>query len=83
MEKTIRLRLDEETDSQLEMLSGALGFSKEMAAVYAIRLVSACMREGLIRDMPSRAWPQEAKALAGCKVLAFPADKAAKEKSRA
>ena len=83
MGKSIRLRLDEETDSQLEMLSSALGFSKEMAAVYAIRLVGACMREGLIRDVPLRAWPQEARELAGSNVLVFPAEKAAKAESRA
>ena len=83
MGNSIRLRLDEETDSQLEMLSSALGFSKEMAAVYAIRLVGACMREGLIRDVPARAWPQEARELAGSNVLVFPAEKAAKAESRA
>ena len=72
MGNSIRLRLDEETDSQLEMLSSALGFSKEMAAVYAIRLVGACMREGLIRDVPARAWPEEARPPSGHPVCPSP-----------
>ena len=74
MGRTVMLRLDRQTDSQLEMLSEALGFSKEMAAVYAIRLVGACMREGLFLDMPARAWPMQAQRLtsAAGKVLAFP-----------
>ena len=36
-----------------------------MTAEYAIRLVSACVQEGLIADVPARAWPQEARLLTG------------------
>ena len=83
MGKSITLRLDAQTDAQLEALSQAIGFSKEMAAVYAVRLVCACMREGLIEDMPMCAWPHEARLLkaAAGKVIAFPGGK--KIKSRA
>ena len=35
MGKSIALRLDAQTDAQLEALSQALGYSREMAAVYA------------------------------------------------
>ena len=83
MEKRIALRLDAQTDAQLEALSQALGYSREMAAVYAVRLVCACMREGLIEDVPLCAWPEEAKLIktAMGKVIAFPGGK--KIKSRA
>ncbi|MBQ4264985.1 MAG: hypothetical protein IJB85_05685 [Clostridia bacterium] len=63
MERGITLHLDENTDERLTELAGLLGYSREMAAVYALRLVSACVREGLIRDVPACAWPGEAKPL--------------------
>jgi len=79
MRRTVTLKLDAGTHAQLEALSDALGFSKEMAAVYAIRLVGACMREGLIRDIPAHAWPCEAEMLtaAADKVIDFPQRKTA------
>lgn len=85
MGKKVALRLDEQTEAQLDALSHALGFSREMAAIYAVHLVCACMREGLIEDMPARAWPQEARLLRTSmgRVLAFPANKAADAKPRA
>ena len=43
-----------------------------MAAVYAIRLVTACMREGLLSDVPPVAWPERPRMTGtGGKVLAF------------
>lgn len=83
MGKSIALRLDAQTDAQLEMLSQALGFSREMAAVYAVRLVCACMREGLIEDVPLCAWPKEAKLIktAMGKVIAFPGGKTVKSRA--
>ena len=74
MGQTLTLGLDEQTADQLKRLSEALGFSKEHAAIYAVRLVGACMREGLIFDMPERAWPAEAQPLTSAcnKVLDFP-----------
>ena len=85
MGRTVTLRLDAQTGAQLDALSDALGFSEEMAAVYAIRLVGACMREGLLEDMPARAWPREADVLTAAmgKVIAFPFVKAADAESRA
>jgi len=76
----ITLRLSGEAFEALTRLSDSLGFSPEMTAEYAIRLVAACAREGLIADTPLRAWPREAREQAGAlrgtgtggKVLAFP-----------
>ena len=85
MERTITLRLDAQTDAQLDALSNALGFSREMAAVYAIRMIGACMREGLLEDVPARAWPQEANLLTAAvgRVIDFPCAKAAEAESHA
>jgi len=84
MGRTVTLRLDAQTDAQLDALSDALGFSREMAAEYAIRLIGACMREGLIADMPARAWPQEAGLLTEAgRVIDFPRAKAADAESHA
>ena len=73
------LSLSGEAARELALLSESLGFTPEMTAEYAIRLVAACAREGLIADTPLRAWPEEvrgeAQALRGTgtggKVLAF------------
>ena len=85
MGQTLTLRLDAQTSMQLEALSQALGFSHEMTVVYAIRLVSACMREGLLKDVPARAWPHEAKLLTGAagNVIAFPGPKTVNAESHA
>ena len=61
----VTLNLDGQTLEKLDALAGSLGFTQEMAAVYAIRLVSACVEEGLIEDVPARAWPREAQLLTG------------------
>lgn len=81
MRQSITLNLDRETYEELQTLSDSLGFSREMTAIYAIRLVNACVREGLLEDVPARAWPKEAQLLTGtgAKVIDFPAD-AAKNK---
>ena len=75
----ITIDLPEDTYEELLALSQAVGFSPEMTAEYAIRLVSACVREGLIEDVPARAWPREAQLLTGTggKVIDFPPAKAA------
>ena len=85
MGRTVTLRLDAQTSAQLDALSDALGFPAEMAAVYAVRLIGACMREGLLEDMPSRAWPREADLLTAAvgRVIDFPRVKAADAESRA
>ena len=76
MGRRVTLDLDEQTLGKLDALADSLGFTQEMAAVYAIRLVSACVEEGLIADVPARAWPREAQLLTGTggKVIEFPAD---------
>ena len=85
MRRTVTLRLDAQTGAQLDALSDALGLPKEMAAMYAIRLVGACMREGLLEDMPARAWPREADLLTAAmgKVIDFPCAKTADAESHA
>ena len=82
MYREITLRLTNEDAKELAHLSASVGFPPEAAAIYAIRLVSACVREGLFADMPS-AWPEEADVPGlfdtgtGGKVLAF--DRSAKD----
>ncbi len=77
MAREISLRLTREDARELAHLSAAVGFPPELAAIYAIRLVSACVREGLFADMPHCAWPEEARwpglfdTGTGGKVLAF------------
>ena len=79
MEENITITLTGETAQMLRLLSDSLGFTPEMTAQYAIRLVAACAHEELIADTPLRAWPEEvrgeAQALRGTgtggKVLAF------------
>ena len=79
MGRKVTLNLDADTERKLLQLADALGYPPDLAAVYAVRLVSACMREGLIHDMPARAWPKEAQALtgSGARVLHMPAKKSA------
>ncbi len=73
MERRVTLKLDGQTLERLDALAQSLGFTRELAAVYAIRLVSACVEEGLIADIPARAWPREAQLLTGTggKVIEF------------
>ena len=79
MEENITITLTGETAQMLRLLSDSLGFTPEMTAQYAIRLVAACAHEGLIADTPLRAWPEEVRGEAqalrgngtGGKVLAF------------
>ena len=77
MVREITLRLTKEDARELSHLSASVGFPPELAALYAVRLVSACVREGLFSDIPQRAWPEEAWASelfdtgTGGKVLAF------------
>lgn len=73
MKRRVTLNLDEQTIEKLDALADSLGFTREMTAVYAIRLVSACVDEGLIEDVPARAWPREAQLLTGTggKVIGF------------
>lgn len=83
MGRRVTLDLDGQTLDKLDALADSLGFTQEMAAIYAIRLVSACVEEGLLADVPARAWPREAQLLTGTggKVIEFYArrEKNAKE----
>ena len=84
MRATHTLRLPQDAYEELQTLSDTLGFPPELAAVYAIRLVGACIREGLLTDVPGRAWPQEARpqsVLGGGGVIPFPG-KAQKKRLR-
>ncbi len=79
MRTKLSLELSEDTAAALEVLCEFTGFPREYAAQYAVRLVSACIREGLIEDTPRGAWPEEARPLYdtddGKKVLSFPGGK--------
>ena len=79
MGRKVTLNLDADTRERLSELAGALGCSDELAAIYAVRLVSACVREGLIDDVPARAWPKEVQPLVdgGARVLEMPQRKSA------
>lgn len=84
MRATYTLRLTQDAYEELQTLSDTLGFPPEMAAMYAIRLVNACIREGLLTDVPSRAWPPQAQPQSvsgGGQVIAFPG-KAQKKRPR-
>lgn len=84
MEHVVTLHLDADTEERLAQLAGMLGASKELAALYAVRLVSACVREGLIRDVPPCIWPGEAQALCATQNRVLPLKRAPKrEKPRA
>ena len=78
MGKKIMLNLDADTERKLTALAVHLGYPREMAAIYAVRLVSACMREGLLDGALAGAWPQEAHTLpGGARVLEMPRRKSA------
>ena len=73
----LTLSLNGEDARELANLCAAVGFPPEAAAIYAIRLVSACVREGLFSDISPEAWPEEARLPGlydtgtGGKVLSF------------
>ena len=74
-----RLTLTKEMEREINLLADSLGYSREAAMYYAVRLVNACVREGLLTDMPETLWPDEAqdgiRALSGAgsqgKVIEF------------
>ena len=61
MTRKLTLSLAAEDEKELSNLCAAIGFPPEAAAVYAVRLVSACVREGLFSDVSPCAWPKEAQ----------------------
>ena len=78
MGRKVTLNLDADTEKKLAALAAQLGYSREMTAIYAVRLVSACVREGLLDGAFSQAWPGEAQPLAGgARVLRLPRKKSA------
>ena len=64
----ISLEISEDVYGDLMELADTLGYPPEAALSYAVRLVNACIREGLIGDMPA---PKRETGEPG-KVLAFP-----------
>ena len=56
-----RLTLTKEMEKEITLLADTLGFTREEALYYAVRLVNACVREGLLTDVPARLWPDEAE----------------------
>ena len=56
-----RLTLTKEMDKELTLLADSMGYTREAALYYAVRLVYACVREGLLTDTPEALWPDEAQ----------------------
>ena len=74
MRPKITMEIWQDTYDELLTLSETIGYPPEAALSYAVRLVNACIREGLLTDVPARAWPQEAHMDRG-KVIEFPGAK--------
>ena len=70
MDERVSLEISEDVYSDLMELADTLGYPPEAALSYAVRLVSACIKEGLIGDIPAPK-PKEETGTMG-KVLAFP-----------
>lgn len=56
-----RLTLTKDMEKEITLLANSLGYSREAAMYYAVRLVNACVREGLLTDTPETLWPDEAQ----------------------
>ena len=54
------ITLTKEAEEELETMAHTFGFTREEAVHYAARLINACVREGLLTDVPERLWPEEA-----------------------
>lgn len=67
----VTMEIEQTTYDELLTLSETIGYPPEAAMSYAVRLVNACIREGLLTDAPARAWPEEARRDRG-KVIMFP-----------
>lgn len=80
----VTMEIPQEASRELDRLADTLGWPREAALLYAVRLVNACFREGLIDDTPPGAWPREAQSLYGTgtggKVIAFSTYAAQKNK---
>ena len=74
MRPKITMEIGQATYDELLTLSETIGYPPEAALSYAVRLVNACIREGLLTDVPARAWPEEAHMDRG-KVIEFPSAK--------
>ena len=71
MRPKITMEIGQATYDELLTLSETIGYPPEAAMSYAVRLVNACIQEGLLTDVPARAWPEEARTDRG-KIIAFP-----------
>ena len=78
MRPKVTMEIPQDACDEIKTLAHTLGWPQEAALLYAVRLVNACIREGLIGDVPGRAFPGQAapKRDTGGRVLAFPARKA-------
>ena len=78
MRPKVTMEMEQATYDELLTLSETIGYPPEAALSYAVRLVNACIREGLLTDVPARAWPEEARMERG-KVIEFPGAKKTEE----
>ena len=74
MRPKVTMEMEQATYDELLTLSETIGYPPEAALSYAVRLVNACIREGLLTDVPARAWPEEARRERG-RVIEFPGAK--------
>ena len=74
MRPTITMEIRRETYEELLTLADMLGYPPEAAMSYAVRLVNACIREGLLTDlpMPENAVKPDAAQARGGMGIAFP-----------
>lgn len=73
MERTVTIKLEKSDCEALDRLSAWTGFTPDAAALYAVRLIDACIREGLLDGEMAYAWPQEAQRTSeDGRVIAFP-----------
>ena len=57
-----QIALTEDTCREVRILSERLGYPPEMAVHYAVRLVNACIREGLLSDISAEIRPEDAQS---------------------
>ncbi|MFQ9449191.1 MAG: hypothetical protein ACLR4A_19285 [Christensenellales bacterium] len=75
MRPKITMEIGQATYDELLTLSETIGYPPEAALSYAVRLVNACIREGLLTDVPTPARGRRKRTWIGAKVIEFPGAK--------
>lgn len=74
MRPKITMEIGQATYDELLTLSETIGYPPEAALSYAVRLVNACIREGLLTDVPP-ARGRRKRTMDQGKVIEFPGAK--------